>query len=58
MPMVVMLSDPGESTDGVPAHAERLIKPFSRVELDGAIERAMRPDRPSEMVKSPHPPHA
>lgn len=58
MPVVVMLSDPCESMDGVPAHAERLIKPFSRVELDGAIERAMRPVGTGGMVKSPHAPRA
>jgi DNA-binding response OmpR family regulator len=41
--VIVMLSDPNESTDGAPAAAVRLIKPFDRAQLDAAIIQATRP---------------
>jgi DNA-binding response OmpR family regulator len=39
--VVVMLSDPNEATDGAPASAVHLIKPFDRVQLEAAIRQAM-----------------
>jgi DNA-binding response OmpR family regulator len=38
--VVIMLSDPNESTEGAPANAVRLIKPFDMRQLARAIDEA------------------
>lgn len=40
MGVIVMLSDPAETAAEAPPSAVHLIKPFSRDELDGAVDRA------------------
>ena len=38
--MVIMLSDPLESTAGAPPDCVKLVKPFSIAELEAAVDRA------------------
>lgn len=40
MPIVIMLSDPGEPAEDAPASAVRLCKPFDRTTMDEAVDRA------------------
>jgi DNA-binding response OmpR family regulator len=40
--VVIMLSDPNEVTDGAPAAAVRLVKPFDMNQLSHAIDEATR----------------
>jgi DNA-binding response OmpR family regulator len=40
--VVIMLSDPNESTDGAPTDAVRLVKPFDMQQLRSAIDSATR----------------
>lgn len=40
MRLVVMLSDPLESTDGAPPDCVKLVKPFSVAELEAAVDEA------------------
>jgi CheY-like chemotaxis protein len=41
MCMVVMLSDPNEVPRGAPAEVERVVKPFTVLELQEAVQRAI-----------------
>lgn len=50
---IVMLSDPAEDAPEAPQDAQRLIKPFTVIELEEALDQALVPHLPAEAHHAP-----